>query len=190
MQQKVQKRRVKDLITAIVPDTLTEEQIVTTLAAVAVHPDTRRYFKSADLIDPEDLAAFRHNEKQTAKLLTTILKTDKRQGRQTNDDRRALARALFLAFSDSPTKDGDSKKIPSIRSRIKGFGLPLTTAYRYWNSVKNDRKLVSEGKLDQVNYSSFFTQDGKYQKISDYIRKDSFYFNERTIAHLRDTRAS
>ena len=159
------------MISAIVPDNLTEEQIVTTLAAVAVHPDTRRFFKSADLVDPEDLAAFRHNEQQTAKLLTTILKTDKKQGRQTND-RRALARAFFLAISDSPTKVGDNNKIPSIRSGIKGLGLPLMTAYRYWNSVKESRKLVLEGKLDQVVYSSIITRDGKYQKVSDYIRKE------------------
>ena len=128
-------RRVQKLIDAIVPDALTEEQIVTTLASVAVHPDTWRFFKSADLVDPEDLAAFRHNENQTAKLLSTILKTNKKQGRQTND-RRTLAWALFLAISNSPTKDGGTKKIPSIRSCIKGLRLPLMTSYWYCNSVK------------------------------------------------------
>ena len=56
-------RRVKKLIDAIVPDILTKEQIVTTLAAVAVHPVTRQFFKSTDLVDPEDLATLRHNRK-------------------------------------------------------------------------------------------------------------------------------
>ena len=164
-------RRVKKLIDAIVPDILTKEQIVTTLAAVAVHPDTRRFFKSADLVDPEDLAALRHNRRQTEKLLSTIMKTDKKQGRQSNE-RRALAHAYFLSTADSPTKAGDTHKIPTVVSRIGGLGLPLRTAYRLWNSVKNDRKLVSEGKLDLVNYSSIITRVGKYQKVSDYIRKE------------------
>ena len=49
------------MLWSIVPDTLTKEQIVTTLTTVAVHPVTRQFFKSADLVDPKDLAALRHN---------------------------------------------------------------------------------------------------------------------------------
>ena len=38
--------------------------------------------------------------------------------------------------------------------------------------MKHDRKLVLEGKLDEVNYSSIISRDGKYQKVSIYIRKE------------------
>ena len=84
------------------------------------------------------------------------MKTDKRQGRQA-DDRRSLAHAYFLAISDLPTKEGDTNKKPSIRSRIDGLGLPMRTAYQYWKSVKESQKLVLEGKMDQVVYSSIVT---------------------------------
>ena len=143
----VKSRRVTKLVDAIVPDSLTEEQIITSLAAVAVHPITRQFFKSADLVDPEDIATLSHNRKQSKKLLSTIMKTKKRQRRQT-DDRRSLAHAYFLAISDPSTKECDTNKKPTIKSCIGGLGLPLRTVYQLWTSEKESCKLVLEGKLD------------------------------------------
>ena len=104
------------------------------------------------------------------RVLSKVMKTEKQFGRQT-DDIRSFVRSIFLAIRDSPIKDGEQKRKGTIQSRIWNFGIPRRTAFRYWSNVEESRKLVSEGKMGDVFFSSIVSRNGFYKKVSKEIIK-------------------
>ena len=121
-------RSVKEIIKAILNPKLTDEQVVTTIRTVSSDRRCRRYFKSAGLIDVEELEALRQNQKQMYRVLSKVMKTENMRGRP-NDDIRSFVRSIFLAIRDSPIKDGEQKRKGTIQSRICNFGIPRRTAF-------------------------------------------------------------
>ena len=115
-------RAVSSMISSIINPKLTSHQIVFALREASVHPIARLFFKSAGLIDCEELDTLKHMISNCDKFLGKALKSGGVTKGRVSDEQSEMAHALFLAFSDSPqdldSDDEQRKNSPSKRQRL------------------------------------------------------------------------
>jgi hypothetical protein len=115
------------------------------------HPQLRSMMKSAGLIVPSDaMKVAICNENQRKKMIERASKTNKSQGRAT-DDKRSFLLANLAASADLPEQTICSR--PSKIARIKSMGVPRSTGYRYLTIATKQRMEIRNGTIN-VRWSS------------------------------------
>ena len=82
---------------------LTPQQKVLALREASTHPQARVLFKSAGLIDCDDVDTLKHMVSQSDKLIGSVMKKELSQGRVSNE-RQRIVDSLLLSIVDTPTR--------------------------------------------------------------------------------------
>ena len=128
----------------------TPDQTVPTFGETSKHADARSLFKSAGLMDTDELKTLRHTVSQSNKLLQSALATDANQV-PTHNKRQQTANAMVLALADAPPTDhlsNDLAKtaVPSKRMRLDFLpAIPFMTAIRRVSRLEHKTTVIRGG---------------------------------------------
>jgi hypothetical protein len=118
-------------------------------------------FKSAGLIDVEDLEALRFHNEQIHRILKTTNDTKKKGGAA--DDVQSYEQSLYSSMAESPVSSNCTGSVPSITSRARLFpDIPKTTVIGGMKRGKCHRKNMRDNK---VSFSRVLKQLGN-KKVS------------------------
>lgn len=129
--------------------------------------------------------------KQLRSLLALAGKIENKQGRAM-DNKCGLMGAVFLGFATTPPDNPNQPK-PSVSKfeSIWKSGVPITTGYCLFKTVKPKRKLIHEEK-EISNWSKVKSHTGFWTKVNDNLRAkvDSWIRNHHHVVHSPLSRSS